>query len=142
MEKAEVADFHEALRQHRLEAPPEKLHDVALGGAEAGTAYFPVGEGDRAVGACDKATVGDGDLEDRGGERGAGGGAVVIGLTVDVPGDRPGLRIDLLQQADLTHVFFEDGAGEGERAFTGTKKLAREDSQVVRSLERPPPGTM
>ena len=30
----------------------------------------------------------------------------------------------------------------GERAFTGTKKLAREGHQVVRSSERPPPGTM
>ena len=28
----------------------------------------------------------------------------------------------------------------GERAFTGTKKLAREGNQAERSLERPPPG--
>src|SRR2546425_5152919 len=30
----------------------------------------------------------------------------------------------------------------GERAFTGTKKLAREGGQVGRSFARPPPGTM
>ena len=30
----------------------------------------------------------------------------------------------------------------GERACTGTKKLALEGCQVVRSFERPPPGTM
>jgi hypothetical protein len=30
----------------------------------------------------------------------------------------------------------------GERALTGTKKLALEGSHVVRSAERPPPGTM
>jgi len=30
----------------------------------------------------------------------------------------------------------------GERALTGTKKVALEGRQVVRSVERPPPGTM
>ena len=49
MEKAEVADFHEAIGQDMLEEPAEKLHDVEVGGAEAGTAHFPVGEGDGAV---------------------------------------------------------------------------------------------
>jgi len=33
MEKAEVADFHEAVRQDMLEEPADKLHDVELGGA-------------------------------------------------------------------------------------------------------------
>ena len=30
----------------------------------------------------------------------------------------------------------------GERALTGTKKLAREGPHAERSAERPPPGTM
>jgi hypothetical protein len=30
----------------------------------------------------------------------------------------------------------------GERALMGTKKVALEGSQAVRSFERPPPGTM
>ena len=33
MEKAEVADFHEAVGQDMLEEPAEKLHDVEVGGA-------------------------------------------------------------------------------------------------------------
>ena len=55
MEKAEVADFHEAIGQDMLEEPAEKLHDVEVGGAEACTAHFPVGEGDRAVREADDA---------------------------------------------------------------------------------------
>ena len=49
MEKAEVADFHKAIGQDMLEEPAEKLYAVEAGGAEAGTAHFPGGEGDRAV---------------------------------------------------------------------------------------------
>ena len=91
MEKAEVADFLKAIGQDVLEEPAEKLHDVEVGGAWACTAHFPVGEGDRAVRERDEATVGDGDPEDIRGEGGEGGVAVVIGLTVDVPGDGPDL---------------------------------------------------
>jgi hypothetical protein len=98
MEKAEVADFHEAVRQDMLEEPVKKLEGVKVRSAEACPAHFPGGAGDRAVLERDNAAVGDGDLEDRGGERGAGGVAVVIGRTVDVPGDGPDLGVDVLQQ--------------------------------------------
>jgi len=118
-----VADFHEAIGQDVLEEPAEKLHDVELGGTWAGTAYFPVGEGDRAVCERDDAVVGDGDLEDIRGEIGEGGVAVVIGLTVDVPGKSPGLRIDLLQQTGVAHLFFEDGAVDGGERFDRDKEV-------------------
>jgi len=49
VEKAEVADFHETVRQDVLEEPADKFHDIKGRGAEADTAHFPVGEGDRAV---------------------------------------------------------------------------------------------
>ena len=123
MEKAEVADFHEAIGQDMLEEPAEKLHDVEVGGAWAGTAHFPVGEGDRAVRERDDAAVGDGDLEDIGGEVGEGGVAVVIGLTVDVPGDGPDLGVDVLQQSGLAHVFFEERAVDGGEGFDGDKEV-------------------
>ena len=74
---------------------------------------FTVGEGDRAVCEADETVVGDSDLEDRGGERGEGGGAVVLRLTVDVPGDSPDLGGDVLQQSGLAHTFFEERAGDG-----------------------------
>ena len=99
--------------QHVLEEPAEKLHDVKGGGSWACTARFTVGEGDHAVLEADDALVGDSDPEDRGGEVGEGGVSVVIGLTVDVPGDGPDLWGDLLQQAGLAHVCFENGAVDG-----------------------------
>ena len=123
MEKAEVADFLQAIGQDMLEEPAEKLHAVEVGGAEAGTAHFPVGEGDRAVREADETVVGDGDLEDIRGKVGEGGVAVVIGLTVDIPGDGPDLRIDLLQQAGVAHVFFEEGTVDGGEGFDGDKEV-------------------
>ena len=72
---------------------------------------------------ADEAAVGDGDLEDIGGEGGEGGVAVVIGLTVDIPRDGPDLGIDVLQQSGVAHVFFEDGAGDGGEGFDGDKEV-------------------
>ena len=107
MEKAEVADFPQAIGQDVLEEPPEKLHAVEVGGAEACTAHFPVREGDGTVREAHETVVGDGDLEDIRGEVGEGGVAVVVGLTVDIPGDGPDLGGDVLQQSSLAHLFFE-----------------------------------
>jgi hypothetical protein len=95
MEKAEVADFHEAIGQDVLKEPAEKLHAVEVGSAEAGTAHFPVGEGDGVVREAHETVVGDGDFEDIGSEVGESRVAVVIGLTMDVPGDGPDLGIDV-----------------------------------------------
>jgi hypothetical protein len=69
MEKTEVADFHEAVREHVLEEPADKLYDVE-GSAWACTAKFTVGEGDAVVFEAYDASVGDGDPEDIGGEVG------------------------------------------------------------------------
>jgi hypothetical protein len=123
MEKAEVADFLQAIRQDMLKKPAEKRHAVEVGSAEAGTTDFPVGEGDRAVREADETVVGDGDFEDRGGKGGDGGVAVVSGLTMDIPGDGPDLRVDLLQQASVAHVVFEEGTGDGGQGFDGNKEV-------------------
>jgi hypothetical protein len=123
MEKAEVADLHEALGQDVLEEPAEKFHDVELGGAEAGTPHFPGGEGDRAVLERDEAAVGEGDFEDIGGKGGKGGVAVVIGLARDVPGDGPDLGVDLRQQAGVAHLFFEERAVDGGEGFDGDQEV-------------------
>ena len=60
MEKAEVADFHAAVRQDMLEEPTEKLSDLKVRGAEACTAHFTVGKGDGAVREADETLVRDG----------------------------------------------------------------------------------
>ncbi len=123
MEKAEMPDFHEALGQDMLEEPAEKFHDIEVGGAGACTAHFPVGEGDRAGREADETVVGDGDFEDIGGEVGESRVAVMVGLTVDVPGDGPDLGGDVLQQSGLAHGFFEEGTIDGGEGFDGNKEV-------------------
>ena len=117
MEKAAVTDFLQAIGQDMLKESAEKLDDVKVGGAEAGTAHFPVGEGHGAVLEAHDTAVGDGDLEDIGGEGGEGGVAVVLGLTVDVPGDGPDLGVDVLQQSGVAHLFFDRAHGRWGRGL-------------------------
>jgi hypothetical protein len=123
MAKAEMPNFHKALGQDMLKDPAEKLHDVEVGGAWAGTAHFPVGAGDRTVLERDHAAIGDGNPEDLRGEGGAGGVAVVIGLTVDVPRDGPALGGDVLQQSGLAHVVFAERAVDGGEGCDGDKEV-------------------
>ena len=100
-----------------LQEPAEKLHAVEVGSAEACTAHFAVGKGDRAILERDNTAVRDGDLEDIGGEVGEGGVAVMIRLTVDVPGDGPALGLDVLQPAGLAHLCFEERTVDGGEGF-------------------------
>ena len=65
-EKAAVTDCHEAGRAHVWEEPTDTLEDVKGGGAWAGTARFPVNEGDGTVCEAHDTLIGDGDLEARG----------------------------------------------------------------------------
>jgi hypothetical protein len=123
MEQTEVADFHKTIGQDMLEEPAEKLHTVEVGGAWAGTAHLSIGERDHAVLQADETVVGDGDLEDIRGEVGEGGVAVVVRLTVDIPGDGPDLRIDLLQQTGVAHLFSEEGAVEWGERFDRDKEV-------------------
>ena len=118
-----MPDFHKAIGQDMLEESAEKLDGVEMGRPWAGTANFTVGESNRAVLEAHDAAVGDGDPEDIGGEVGEGGVAVVVGLTVDVPGDGPDLRIDLLQQTSLAHVFPQESPVDGGEGFHGDKEV-------------------
>jgi len=151
-----VADFHNAMWQDMLEEPAEKRHDVELGGAAACTAHFPGGKGDGAVREAHETVGRDGDLEDIRGEGGASGVAVVLRLTVDMPGDGPDLGIDVLQQASLAHLCFEERTGDGGERFNRNQEVGAGgvpggavrgeapaghkvmDVRVV--LELPPPG--
>ena len=60
-----------------------------------------------------EAAVGESDRADRRGEGREGGVAVVMGLTVDVPGEGPGLGSDVRQPSGVAHGVFAEGAGEG-----------------------------
>jgi hypothetical protein len=114
-----MPDCHAALGPDVLEEPAEQRQDVELGGAEAGTAHLPVGDGDGTVGARDDAAVGHSHFADRGGAGGAGGVAVVMGLSRDVPGDGPDLGGARRQQVGLAHGFFEARAGDRGEGFDG-----------------------
>jgi hypothetical protein len=96
MEQAEVAHLHAAMGQDMLEEPANQFDDVEVGSAEARTAHFPGGERDGAVREADETLIGESDSEDIRGEGDEGGVAVGVGLTVDVPGDGPDLRGDVL----------------------------------------------
>ena len=100
----------------------EKLHGVERGGSWASTSRLAVGESDGAVFERDDAAVGDGDPEDIGGEVGEGRVAVVIGLTMDVPGDGPDLGVDVLQQSGLAHLLFVNGTVDRGEGFDGDKE--------------------
>ena len=104
-----MPDFHTAIGQDMLEESADTLDGVEMGRTEAGTAHCTGGESHRAVREAHDAAVGDGDPEDRRGEGGEGRVAVVIGLTLDVPGDGPDLWGDVLQQSGVAHVCFEEG---------------------------------
>jgi hypothetical protein len=96
MQKAEVADFHNAIGQDVLEEPAEKLQGVEVDSAWACTVGCAVGESDGTVFESHNAAVRNGHFEDIRGEVFEGGVAVGVGLAVDVPGDSPELWIDLL----------------------------------------------
>jgi len=96
MQKAEVTDFHEAIRENVLEEPANKCDGVEGGGSWARTSRFMVGEGDGAVVEAHEATVGDGDPEDIGGEVCEGRVAIGPRLRVDIPGEVPDLGGDVL----------------------------------------------
>jgi len=117
MAKAEVADFLQAIRQAMLEEPAEQRDAVEVGGAQAGTAHFPVGARHGTIREADETVVGDGHREDIRGEVLQGGVTMVVGLTVDMPGDGPDLRVDVLQQAGLAHLFLAKRTGHGGERF-------------------------
>jgi hypothetical protein len=117
-----VADLQKAIGQDMREEPAEKLDGVEMGGAWAGSTPFPVGDGDGTILEAHDAAIGDGDLEDLGGEGGEGGVAVGSGRARDIPGDRPGLRSDLFQQTGVAHVVFEERTGDGRERFDRDKE--------------------
>ena len=96
-EPAAVPDFHAAVRQDVRQEPAEKLSGVQGRGAEACTAHFPGGESDRAVREAAEALVSESNRADSGGQRGEGGMAVGMGLTLDMPGEGPDLWIAVRQ---------------------------------------------
>jgi hypothetical protein len=118
-----MTDFHEAIGQDVLEESADKLESVEMSRAWTGTAGFTVGEGDGAVCEAHDTSVGDSDPEDIRGEVGEGRVSVVIGLTMDVPGDGPDLRINVFQQSSCMHLLFPQSAIDRWEGFHRDKEV-------------------
>ena len=112
MHKAEVSHLHKARRQDMLEAAAHTLKDVEAGGAWTGTAWFAGGASDDALLPAKEAPVGDGAFADRGRQVCEGGGAIGIGLAVDVPWGVSDVWIDLCKLLGGAHLLFEESAGD------------------------------
>ena len=115
--------LQEALGPDVREAPAETLPDVEVGQARAGTAHLTRGDGDGAVCEAHDTAVGESDSEDRRGEGGAGGVAMMMGLTVDVPGDGPDLGGDGLQPSGWAQGGLAKSAGEGGERCDRDKEM-------------------
>jgi hypothetical protein len=125
-EQAAVPDLHHAFGHDVLEEAAEKRHAVALGRAAAGPAHLPGGAGDGTVHAAHEAAVGDGHVADGGSEGGEGGGAVELCLPVAMPGARPPLGSEVLQQSGVRQGCFAARTGDGgERCDRHTAVGAR-----------------
>ena len=123
MQKADVPALHKAIGQAMLEDPAEKRHGVEVASAWACTAGLTGGDGDGAVLEAHDAAVGDSYFKDIRGEVFAGRLAVGIGLAVDVPGESPDLRIDVVEAGMVLHLVFEDGAVDGRKRFHRDKEV-------------------
>jgi hypothetical protein len=111
-QKAAVTDVHEAIREDMWQEPAEKLPGVEVGGSWTCTVRLTRGESDGAVLEREDAALGERAPEARGGEVGEGGVSVVIGLTMDGPGDGPDLWGDVPQQSGVAHIFLQERAGD------------------------------
>jgi hypothetical protein len=118
-----MADLHETVRQDVLEEPADQLDGVEVGGTPPSAAGFAVGEGDGAVFERDDSAIGDGDLEDLRGEVFERRMAARMGLAVDIPGDGPDLRVDVLQKSGLADVLSEDGTVDGRKRFDRNQEV-------------------
>ena len=90
-----------------LEEPAEKFDGIELGNTLPGTSRFTIRKGHDAVLEGDDTAIGDSDPEDIGGEVFKGGGAVGIGLTMDIPGDVPDLWIDAVEEPGALHLLLK-----------------------------------
>jgi len=156
METAAMPDWHNARGPDMLEASAAQRDGVERGRPGAGTAPWTGGERNRAVLEAHDAAVGEGDPEARGGKGGEGGMAVVVGLTVDVPGAGPDRRLALLQQPSVAPVCPQERPGDGGEGLHGDtaggsggvpgwavlrQSTARDDGVPVGGgLELPAPG--
>ena len=108
--EAVVPDLHETRGQDMLEKAPDELEDIECDFSTTITALLTIGEGDGSIFDGHDSGIGDGHPEDVGGKVFQGCLAASYGLTVDVPGDLPGCRIDFVEQPLPCHFGLEFGS--------------------------------
>ena len=111
--EAEGPDLHTAVGEDLREEPTEKLHSLEARGASTRPAGCAGGAGNGPVRQRAETAVGASDPEASRGTGCAGRVAVLLGLSVAVPGDGPAVWVARLQESGVAHVFFKDGAVDG-----------------------------
>lgn len=106
-----------------LEEPAEKLDGIKGGGWWTSPSGLTVGEGDGTVLESHETPVGEGEPEDLRSKVLAGGVSMGPRLPVDIPGDMPDLRVDVLQPSGSAHVFFAEGSVDGREGFDGDQEV-------------------
>ena len=99
-----------------LEKAPDELDDIEGDFSTAIAALLTIGEGDGSIFDSHDSGIGDCHPEDVGGKVFQGCLAASYGLTVDVPGDVPGCRVDFVEQPPSCHFSLEfcpEYLGEG-----------------------------
>lgn len=93
-----------------LKIAADKFHDLKRHRTPTGTSLFFVTEGYLALVDTDNPTVRDGNLEDIRGQIFQASFAAADSLGIDIPGNLPEVRIDLVKKPGLFHLVPEFGA--------------------------------
>src|SRR3989304_10168631 len=114
-----VPDLHETRGQNVLEKAPDELEDIESDFSTTIAALLTIGEGNVSIFDGHDSGIGNGHPEDVGGKVFQGCLAASYGLTVDVPGDLPGCRIDFVEQPLSCHFGLEFGSEYLGQGFDG-----------------------
>jgi hypothetical protein len=109
--------------EYVLEESADELHCAEGHGSPSIAVGLFVAEEYGIVFDLDDSVVGDGDPKDIGGEILDGVGAIPHSLGIDVPGDVPDFRGDLVQEAFLFHFIMELGPEEDGEGFDGEEEI-------------------
>jgi hypothetical protein len=134
--KAIVADFHETGGQDMLEEAADELHDIESESSGSLAVGFAVANDHGAVVGTDDAGIGDGDLEDVGGEIFESGFTGAHRLGVDGPVCLPDFGWDLIEEFCLFDQITNLALKIFDRAWTGRKKSIRDGVRIDRRSGR------
>ncbi len=117
-----------------LQKAADEFHNIEGQDFGALAVRFAVANPHRAVLDGNDARVGNGDFEDVGGEIFDSGLAGANRLAVDVPGDLPEIRWNLIEQIGLLQQIAELGSEDYRESFDGEKEI--DSGRMPRAIGR------